>query len=195
MNELCAAIPVRATTSTGAPAPEWTSRPSRPGRVFRTVLATLAATAIATGATCALASHLLCNVTRSLPLGLYWMNRGGAVGLHDVVAFPVPAAVRDLVRDRHYLMGGALLLKPVAAVAGDAICVAGDTVSVNGRPVASLRSRDSEGRPLPRDARCGPLSPGSVYVLAHDPRSFDSRVFGPLDIHAIAATVTPLWTF
>lgn len=164
-------------------------------RVLPTVLRALVATALVTSAACALASHLLINVTRSMPLGVYWMQRAGSsFARQDLVAFAVPPAVRDLVRERHYLLGGALLLKPVAAVAGDVVCIEGDALALNGKPSAHLRSTDSDGRPLPRDARCGLLPSGFVYVLASDPRSFDSRVFGPVDIHALHP-VAPLWTF
>jgi conjugative transfer signal peptidase TraF len=163
--------------------------------VLATVAGALLATAVATAATSVVAAHLLCNVTPSMPLGLYLMRRGPtSVAPHDLVAFPVPPSVRDLVRERHYLGDGARLLKPVAAVAGDDVCIDGDALAISGIPAARLRSADSEGRPLPRDARCGPIAPGFVYVLASDPRSFDSRVFGPVDVRTLA-TVTPLWTF
>lgn len=164
-------------------------------RVLRTVLSAVLGAAVLSAATCVLASHLLCNLTRSMPLGLYWLHRGAPVARGDVVAFSVPAAVRPLVRERHYLVERAWLLKPVAAVAGDTVCIAGDELAIRGYAVARLRTSDSEGRPLPRDARCGVLPEQSLYVLASDPRSFDSRVFGPIDRRNAIATVTPLWTF
>jgi len=171
-------------------------RPLPRPRVLTTVLGALVATALVTAAACMLASHLLINVTRSMPLGLYWVRRGSArsLGRRDLVAFPVPPSVRGLVLDRHYLMDGALLLKPIAAVAGDVVCIEGDALTIGGEPAARLRSHDSEGRALPRDARCASLPSGLVYVLAPDPRSFDSRVFGPVDVHTLSE-VTPLWTF
>src|SRR5205085_4430947 len=101
-----------------------------------------------------------------------------------------PVGVRSLVRDRHYLVDSAWLLKPVAAIAGDTVCIAGDELAVGGAARARLRSLDSEARPLPRDARCGPLPEGQLYVLASDPRSFDSRVFGPIAVHGVIAKVT-----
>jgi conjugative transfer signal peptidase TraF len=171
-------------------------RPLRRPRVLTTVLGALVATGLVTAAACTLASRLLLNVTRSMPLGVYWMRRGSprAFARRDLVAFPVPPSVKGLVLDRHYLMDGALLLKPVAAVAGDVVCIEGDALTIGGELTGRLRSRDSEGRGLPRDARCEALAAGLVYVLAPDPRSFDSRVFGPVDVHTLSE-VTPLWTF
>lgn len=164
-------------------------------RVLSTILGVVGASALVTTAACTLASHLLINITRSMPLGMYWMRAGtDSFGRHDLVAFAVPPRVRDLAAERHYLMGGALLLKPIAAVAGDAVCTEGDSLILRGEAAAHLRSSDSEGRALPRDARCGVRPSGFVYVLAPDPRSFDSRVFGPVDVRTLRK-VTPLWTF
>jgi len=171
-------------------------RPLGRPRALSMVLGALVATALVTAAAAALASHLLINVTRSMPLGIYWMRGGSPCSFarHDLVAFPVPPSVKGLVLERHYLMAGALLLKPIAAVAGDVVCIDGDALTIGGEPAGWLRSGDSEGRVLPRDARCGVLPPGLVYVLAPDSRSFDSRVFGPVAVHTLSQ-VTPLWTF
>ncbi len=173
----------------------WKSRRGRPSGLA-TLFAVGFATVLAAGASCALARHLLVNLTPSMPRGLYWMR----LGVHparpgDVVAFRVPLAAHDLVRERHYLPEGAFLLKPVAAVTGDDVCIDRDDLRIRGELRTHLRSVDQDGRPLPRDARCAPLAPGQVYVLAPDVRSFDSRVFGPLRIENLHATVTPLWTF
>jgi conjugative transfer signal peptidase TraF len=165
-------------------------------RLVPTLCGVVAAATLAAAAMCALAGRLLVNITPSMPFGLYWMHLNPQdIREGDLVAFPPPPSVRDLVRDRHYLPERAWLLKPVAAVAGDNVCVDGDDLRVRDEARARLRSYDSDGRPLPRDARCGPLAAGELYVLARDPRSFDSRVFGPLSHQALHATVTPLWTF
>jgi conjugative transfer signal peptidase TraF len=171
--------------------------PTRPRpRLFAALGAVVAAAALASVATCALARHLLINLTRSMPLGLYWMCLDpGDLREGDLVAFRPPLAVRALVRDRGYLPDGAFLLKPIAAVGSDDVCIEGNELRIRGQLRAHLRSKDSEGRPLPRDARCGPLAPSQLYVLAPDPRSFDSRIFGPVSDDALHATVTPLWTF
>lgn len=165
-------------------------------RVLPTVLGAMLATALVTAAACTLASHLLINITPSMPLGVYWMSRRSprSFGRRDLVAFAPPPSVQGLVRERRYLMEGAFLLKPIAAVAGDVVCIEGDALTLNGQPTAHLRATDSEGRPLPRDERCGALPSGFVYVLGSDPRSFDSRVFGPIGTHPLRS-VTPLWTF
>jgi type IV secretory pathway protease TraF len=112
-----------------------------------------------------------------------------------LVALRVPPAVRGLVHERRYLPNGSLLIKPVAAVAGDHVCARGGVLFINGEPFGTIRARDSEGRELPVYRGCGVLPAGQVFLAAHHSRSFDSRSFGPVDVRALQGTVTPLWTY
>jgi conjugative transfer signal peptidase TraF len=160
--------------------------------LVRAVLVTACASAIA----CLVGSHLLWNWTPSLPLGLYWLSRGAARSARgDLVAFPVPEAVRGLVDERRYLPAGALLVKPVVATGADRVCTQDGTLTVDGARFGSVATRDTLGRPLPHPDVCGPLPQGVVFVASHMPTSFDSRSFGPVPLAAIRGTVTPLWTY
>ena len=159
--------------------------------LVRTALATACASALA----CLLGSHLLWNWTPSLPLGLYWVSARREAHVGALVAFPVPAAVSALVRERRYLPPGALLVKPVVARASDDVCTQGGTLTVNGALLGAIATEDTRGRPLPHDARCGPLPGGVVFVASHLPTSFDSRTFGPVPLSDLRGTVTPLWTY
>jgi type IV secretory pathway protease TraF len=70
-------------------------------------------------------------------------------------------------------------------------------VTVNGRPVLDTAplDKDSAGRPLV------PFAPGTyrvkwreVWLLAaYDPRSFDSRYFGPVPEASVLALARPVW--
>ncbi len=163
------------------------------GLLLRVGLATAFVCALA----CIVGAHLLWNWTPSLPLGLYWLSFGGRarVRVGALVAFPVPVHVRALVTERRYLPPGALLVKPVVALAADSVCTAGGTLTVNGAPFGAIRTADTRGRPLPRDERCGPLPEGQIFVASHLATSFDSRTFGPVALSEIRGTVTPLWTY
>ena len=153
------------------------------------------ATALASALACLLASRLVWNWTPSLPLGLYWLSRGAPASPGTLAAFPVPAGVRDLVRERRYLPPGAFLVKPVVAAPGDRVCSDGGMLTVNGQPLGRVLTEDSAGRALPHYAGCGPLADGELFVASHYDKSFDSRTFGPVLARDIRGTVTPLWTY
>jgi conjugative transfer signal peptidase TraF len=166
-------------------------------RIERSLFAAAAATVLASAVACLAGAHLLWNWTPSLPLGLYWVSpaSSGRVKVGALVAFPVPAHVRALVLERRYLPPGALLVKPVVATAADRVCTDGGTLTVNGAPLGAIATEDTQGRPLPSDQRCGPLSEGEVFVASHFATSFDSRTFGPVPLANIRGTVMPLWTY
>jgi conjugative transfer signal peptidase TraF len=161
----------------------------------RTVLGLLAVSALTTALTCIASSHLVWNRTASLPLGLYYRSSETRPYEGGLVALRVPPTVRPLVHERRYLPDGSLLIKPVAAVAGDFVCTRRGILYINGEPFGRILPCDSEGRELPAYEGCGALPEGQVFLASHHPGSFDSRSFGPVDIHALQGTVTPLWTF
>jgi len=180
------------------------ARYSRPDRAVnaldlsRLLLLLATVTAFASAIACRVASHLIWNATPSLPLGLYWLSRTGAMAQASsgaLVAFAVPDAVRDLVRERRYLPPGALLVKRVVATPGDRVCTQKSTFTVNGQRLGAILAEDTAGRPLPHYEGCGPVPEGWLFVASHHPKSFDSRTFGPLPARAIRGTVTPLWTY
>src|ERR1700678_3442275 len=142
-------------------------------------------TAFACALACILGAHLLWNWTASLPLGLYWLSPDARSRVK----------VGALVALRRYLPPGAMLVKPIVATSADSVCTDDDTLTVNGATLGAIRSEDTRGRPLPRDARCGPLPEGQIFVASHLPTSFDSRTFGPVPLSDIRGTVTPLWTY
>ena len=141
------------------------------------------------------ASQLVWNFTPSLPYGLYWRRPDAHVERGDLVALRVPRTVRGLVHDRAYLPEGSFLLKPVAAVAPDLVCVRDGVLFINDAPFGPLLPRDQEGRDLPQYAGCLALADGQVFLASPHPWSFDSRTFGIVDVHALQGTVTPLWTY
>lgn len=135
------------------------------------------------------------NASASAPIGLYRVSRGRALARGDLVlAVPAPqlAAFADA---RSYLPRGVPLVKRVAAVAGDAVCVRGNTVFIDGRVAAVRLAADREGRALPSWTGCGTLRVNEVFLLMTNARaSFDGRYFGPTSASQVVGLLDPLWT-
>lgn len=139
---------------------------------------------------------LLLNLTASLPPGLYLLLPVHPLTHGTLVVFPPPATVAPLLVARGYLAPHTPLLKPVAALPGDAVCVQDEGVFIQGLFVAPVASVDGAGRRLPRWRGCVTLADGEVFVLSTwSPRSVDSRYFGPVRVSTIAGVARPLWTW
>ncbi len=143
------------------------------------------------------------NTSRSAPRGLYRMltvvpTRGA------FVAVCLPLDVARFGRVRGYLGPGdcpsgiQATIKQVIAMAGDIVEVSPAEVRVNNRrlPNSATSAVDSAGRPLPHMPwGRHPLLPDQVWLHGTgDPRSWDSRYFGPLSLAHIRATVAPVLT-
>jgi conjugative transfer signal peptidase TraF len=134
------------------------------------------------------------NVTASAPAGLYRITRTPwAKG--DRVSFqPGETLGSDLDR-RGILAKGKLLIKRVAAVAGDRVCREGITVSLNSVIVGKAREVDSHGVPLPSWQGCVTLIDGQVFLLGDTAGSYDGRYFGVTRASEIIGRADLLLTF
>jgi conjugative transfer signal peptidase TraF len=146
------------------------------------------------------------NTTDSMPLGLWRQAADQAARPGDVVLLCLPAIpATELGQARGYIAPGPcptgqeILLKPIAAGAGDVVTVSPSGVSVDGRPIANSAqlTRDSQGRPLPAyPAGTYRVPAGEIWLVSpHNPRSFDSRYFGPVPASLVRSTVRPMWVF
>jgi conjugative transfer signal peptidase TraF len=139
--------------------------------------------------------HLVYNASDSVPRGWYAIEPIDRPRVGEYVLVRLPGAVRRFAADRGYIPESVPLLKRVAALGGQRVCVADDTVVVDGVAVARTLARDGRGRPLPAARICRVLVDGEVFLLTTDaPASFDSRYFGPLDRSFLRGRATPLWT-
>jgi conjugative transfer signal peptidase TraF len=170
---------------------------------FRTIwkiAITLFVAAIAAFQLCDLVG-LRINWSPSLPVGFYITNSGP--GAH-LVEFCPAEPFASLALSRGYRDpgicsdGGAPLLKPVVARAGDQVQVSVSGIAVNGHLLANtapLRT-DTKGRALTAwpPGRYA-VEPGFAWVASsYSRRSFDSRYFGPVAVRSIRDHVRPLLT-
>ena len=146
---------------------------------------------------------LLClfvvNTTPSFPRGVYLKTyRIPQIG--DLVLFCPPDTPLFHEALRYRLVSSGLcpsgmgyLIKRLAAVEGDNVCISDTGVEVNGKKLENS-VRQTAFRP-------GPLVPAMHHLLgAHEvllmsphPLSFDSRYFGPLSDDCICTPLTPFY--
>jgi|HubBroStandDraft_1064217.scaffolds.fasta_scaffold01951_11 type IV secretory pathway protease TraF len=79
--------------------------------------------------------------------------------------------------------------------AGDRVCTDAGGLTVNGLGLGPIRQTDLAGRPLPQVDICDPIANGQLHAAGADPRSFDSRAFGPIRSIDVQGTVTPPWIY
>lgn len=138
--------------------------------------------------------RLVWNASASVPLGLYKIEPGAFPRVGDLVAVRPSPVLTRFMAERRYVEANALLVKPVAALAGATFCRTNMRVTIDGRAVATALPRDRFGRPLPRWSGCRRVARDQLVLIAPALRaSFDSRYFGPVDRAQVIGRAIPLW--
>ena len=138
---------------------------------------------------------LVWNATASAPIGLYRVLAAQAVRHGDLVLAETPPTVARLAAERGYVPLHVPLVKRVAAMAGDRVCMQGDAVVIDHTVVALRVAQDNLGRPLPYWQGCRVLRRHDLFLLMRAaPHSFDSRYFGPVPTSSILGVLEPIWT-
>lgn len=140
--------------------------------------------------------HLVYNPSDSVPRGWYRVMTAGDLHMGETVLVQLPASVRVFAAQRGYLPAGVPLLKRIAALPPQRVCIRDRVVLVDGHAVATALAHDTQHRPLPIWSGCRPLKAGEVFLLsATHPASFDSRYWGPICVAAVIGSARPLWTW
>ena len=136
---------------------------------------------------------LIYNATASAPIGFYRVLPPDPLRRGELVLVHTPKSVRALAARRGYLPLGVPLVKRIAALSGDTVCIVHHVVRIDGRPVAKQRTEDAKGRPLPQWSGCRTLGSEEIFLLmAGVPDSFDGRYFGPVSARAVIGCLVPL---
>lgn len=173
------------------------------GRAARAVALAAATAMLGASAFAIVGSGLRVNFTASMPLGIYRLEPLPATGVARgmLVAVCAPNDAADLGRRRGYLSTGPCpqdtepLLKTVAGVPGDDVAVSADGVAVNGCPLTDSRpiASDRAGRQISAWPRGDyHLGRGQIWLYAGNPRSWDSRYWGPAATADLLALAVPL---
>ncbi len=140
---------------------------------------------------------LIINLTDSAPHGVYAVVPLNELKKGTFIVFPVPFSVRHELGVRAWLRDDVPLIKPVAALPGEKVCVSDAEVIVAGQKGGPVFSRDYLGLPLPRLRGCFSIRAGSVFPLStFSDRSFDGRYLGPIHRGDIIGEAVPiiLWS-
>ena len=139
--------------------------------------------------------RLVYNASDSAPRGWYRVSPATHFDVGDYVVTRLPKYTAALAAERGYLPHSTPLLKQIAAVGGQRVCVRDAVVSIDGVSVTRTLTADGTGRPLYAWKQCRMLFDDELFLLnpAHL-GSFDSRYFGPIPRSAIIGQVVPLWT-
>ena len=86
------------------------------------------------------------------------------------------------------------VLKPVAAVADDEVCVQERTLWVAGVSYGPVYAA-AQGKVLPQLAGCQVVPEGAVFLASQEPRSLDGRYWGMTPVVTLTARAVPLLTW
>ncbi len=128
------------------------------------------------------------------PLARHASSLPSPMHVGNVVLVPLPTDAAALAARRGYLPLRIPLLKPIAAVAPQQVCITGGIVRIDGVPVAGVLRADGMGRSLHAWPSCRRLRPGELFLLSTtNPASYDSRYFGPVRADTVLGVAHPVW--
>ena len=136
---------------------------------------------------------LLWNASKSMPEGLYLVDRTAAVRTGDIVAARLPPWARILAAQRNYVPPDVPIIKRVAAGVGAMVCANGATISIGGRRAGVRLEGDARGRALPHWTGCMRFGSSDYLLLGQSLASFDGRYFGPSTRNDLAGRAELLW--
>jgi conjugative transfer signal peptidase TraF len=140
--------------------------------------------------------QLVYNPSDSVPRGWYHIVPAEALQVGSLVLARLPAPATAMAAQRGYLPTGVPLLKRIAAMAPQRVCVDGTTVRIDAVVVAEVMPTDGRGRPLSAWQQCRRLAHGELFLLSNThPASFDSRYFGPIATVNVIGRAQPIWTW
>ena len=158
---------------------------------------------LALGMACS-AAGVRINISKSIPVGLYWMTERQIEKGEYVLFCPPPGNVFDEAKKRGYFGAGfcpgdyEYLMKKILAAKKDKVSISDDGVRVNGEllPFSTPLSTDKQGRPLPVLRGEYRLGDADLLLMTDvSPISFDSRYFGLVNRSQIRGVIRPIFTW
>jgi conjugative transfer signal peptidase TraF len=129
---------------------------------------------------------LTLNIRPSVPYGLYVTVAVPPVLERGMLVTLWPPAVT-----RPWHPWYQRLLKPIAGLPGDEVCILDEGLWVDDEPYGPVLT-EAHGKVLPRLRGCFTIEPGQVFVATKTTRTLDGRYFGTVPISRITALAHPL---
>lgn len=141
-------------------------------------------------------ANVILNLTSSVPKGFYFVRPMTEPQYGTIVVFPIPKEVLSQLGDRPWLNVNFPLIKPIAAIAGDTVCISDNGVVINNMHVANVYREDFQGASLPYLRGCFTITNGHFFPVSRtNERSFDGRYFGIVPLTSIIGQAMPLFTW
>ncbi|ONH84068.1 S26 family signal peptidase [Roseomonas mucosa] len=139
--------------------------------------------------------RLVWNVSASVPIGLYGLERPSDLAVGDLVAVMPDKPLADFMVERGYIGRDVPLMKRVMGFPGQRVCRTGNAVTVDAVPLGDALDSDRHGRELPVWQGCRRIEDGDIFLMNPDVRdSLDGRYFGPIPARTVIGKATPLYT-
>jgi conjugative transfer signal peptidase TraF len=137
--------------------------------------------------------RVLYNPSDSAPRGWYAVTPVDHLKVGDLIVVELDDDTAALAAERQYLPQHVPLLKRIAAMAGQRVCVNHGDVIIDTFIAAQVHATDYKGRTLPRWSECRPLATDEIFLLSNtSDASFDSRYFGPVRLSQVIGIARPL---
>ena len=137
--------------------------------------------------------RLLYNPSESAPRGWYAVRPIDHLQVDNLIVVNLDGDAATLAAERQYLPRHVPLLKRIAAMAGQRVCVIHGDVIIDTFIAAQVHAKDYKGRTLPRWSQCRPLATDEIFLLSNtSDASFDSRYFGPVHLSQVIGIARPL---
>lgn len=134
-------------------------------------------------------------VSTSMPMGWYYYQPIQHLQRGQWVSLTAPDFAERYLQQRHLVPHSGILIKAIAAVPGDFACQQANQLMINHRAIAALLQQDRFQQAIAQRSFCRFLAKDEYIVLGiSDPRSYDSRYFGPVNRRQILAQAIPLST-
>jgi conjugative transfer signal peptidase TraF len=141
------------------------------------------------------AVRIVYNPSDSAPRGWYLVRPASRLSVGEYVVARLPSETAAFAATRGYLPRSVPILKQIAAIGGQRVCIRNGVVYVDGAALARTLDRDGKNRSLTAWRRCQMLGADELFLLnVTNPGSFDSRYFGPLDTSFVRGRAIPLMT-